>query len=149
MFRSASRFTRPAAIFAMAAALLAMTAPAALASTKTQSGCATHALADGLDGLIRQCTTVVGTGSHISSLSGYAVNYADPTSLPPVHIELYGPNGLIKNCAQVTLGYGGRTPTCKWTAPVGPIATGEYCSETWIYNYPGNYTNAGNNCYKD
>lgn len=149
MSRSASRFTRPATIFATVAAVLVMTAPAALASTKTQSGCAIHALVGGLNGIYRQCTTVIGTGSHITSLSGYAVNGSEPTSLPPVHIELYGPNGLIKNCAQVTLGAGGRTPTCSWTAPTGPIAVGEYCSEMWIYNYPGNYTDAGNNCYKD
>jgi hypothetical protein len=153
MFRSASRFIRPAVILATAAAALVMTAPGALAvtpaSTVNQHGCAKHFLVDGLNGFYEQCTTVIGSGSQITSLSGYAVSYADPTDLPPVHIELYGPNGLIKNCAQVKLGYAGRTPTCSWTAGIGPKVYGAWCSEAWIYNYPGNYTNIGNNCYKD
>jgi hypothetical protein len=148
MSRSTRRFTRPAAIFATAAVLL-MAAPAALAlttaaSTTTQSGCANKLSLAG--GIIRQCTTVK-KNPQIRSLSGYAQNLVGGATLPPVHEELYGPNGLIKNCKQVTLGYGGVTPTCAWTAPTGPQASGKYCSRTWIYNYPGNYTDAADNCY--
>jgi hypothetical protein len=88
------------------------------------------------------CTTVVGGGLKITSISGYTVNYLRG-SQSNMHVEIYGPNGLIKNCAPFTLPGGGQGPTCTWNNP-NPNATmtaGDYCSVAWQYQ--------GNNYYEE
>jgi hypothetical protein len=103
----------------------------------TGSGCNTQGLANWYN-----CTTVVGSGLKITSVSGYTLNYAR-SSLSNMHVEIYGPNGLIKNCSPFTLPGGGQGPTCTWTNP-SPNATmtaGDYCSVAWQYQ--------GNNYYAE
>jgi hypothetical protein len=67
-----------------------------------------------------------------------------------MHVEIYGPNGLIKNCATFTLGSGLGThgPTCTWTNP-SPNANepaGDYCSVAWQYLGGNNYAEGAPEC---
>jgi hypothetical protein len=105
-----------------------VTAASASAATVTQHNCGLNA-----ENLVTQCTSLTSNGTHIVSLSGYANHLAaDPDSYPDVHIELYGPNGLIKNCATIANWQAGdTTPTCTWTGPSGNVKAGDYCSRTW------------------
>ncbi len=62
------------------------------AAPATASGCNTGSLDQW-----HNCTTVAGSGLKITSISGYGVSEVDGT-LSNLHAEIYGPNGLIKNC---------------------------------------------------
>jgi len=93
---------------------------------------------------VSECTSVTGSGLHIDTLAGYADNNQTVT-IPRVHIELYGPKGLIKNCADANLGPLDTTATCKWS-PNDDRAAGDYCSEAWEEVSSGNYSKLGVDC---
>ena len=82
--------------------------------------------------LVQQCTKVSGSGLHINSLSGWAEHLSyDITDYPSVHIELYGPDGHIKNCPSIDdFPPGYVTLTCTWS-PNANEEPGSYCSQTW------------------
>lgn len=93
------------------------------------------------------CTTVIGSGLKITSISGYTVNDGTATE-KNMHVQIYGPNGTIKNCGTFTLPLGGFGPTCTWTNP-SPNATepaGSYCSVTWQRESDGTYRDSGAEC---
>ena len=93
------------------------------------------------------CTTVKGSGLRITSISGYTVNDGTATE-KNMHVQIYGPNGTIKNCGTFTLPLGGFGPTCTWTNP-SPNATepaGNYCSVTWQRESDGTYRDSGAEC---
>jgi hypothetical protein len=119
------------------AALLAiflLPASAAMASAQVCSG----------GGGISECTYVNGTGLHINYMKGWGHNNFGNRS-GPVHIELEGPPGLIKNCAAVTLPPGGNTPNCVWS-PNRTVTAGNYCSTAWELTSPGHYHKWGTAC---
>jgi hypothetical protein len=143
-------YTRKVSLALAAATVLLLgfalpsSAKAATIVPRTGSGC------NGLS--IQQffnCTTVNGSGLKITSISGYTVN-ASTATYPNMHIEFYGPNGLIHNCGTFTLGGGLGThgPTCTWTNP-NPNTNepaGDYCSVAWRYLGGGNYQEGGPEC---
>ena len=95
------------------------------AAVKTKS-CGTN-----VANLVDQCTSVTHSGTHVTSLSGWATHlWVDILSYPSVHEELYGPNGHIKNCRTISSWPPGDvTPTC--TASLNVTKAGNYCSRTW------------------
>lgn len=147
--RNTMGFRRLALAIAAAAVLvlgLAIpgTAKAATTVPYTGSGCNTLTIQ-----AFYNCTTVNGGGLKISSISGYTVN-ANGAKFANMHVEIYGPRGLIKNCGNFTLpsGIGSRGPTCTWTNP-SPNANepaGDYCSVGWQYIGNGGYAEGGPEC---
>jgi hypothetical protein len=89
------------------------------------------------------CAAVTGSGLHIDSLKGSFENLLGGTQ-DAIHIELSGPNGLIKNCAQTNVA-ALQTITCTWS-PNKPETQGNYCSTTWHYDGDGDYTSYGKAC---
>jgi len=87
------------------------------------------------------CNDVTGSGLHITSMVATVYNEGDTAD--GIHIELSGPNGLIKNCAQVNIG-GGGTTSCSWDPNANETA-GNYCSDTW-QDVSGTYTDRGHAC---
>jgi hypothetical protein len=105
-------------------------AQAATTVTVTQSNCGINIL-----NLVQECTSLTSNGTHLYSLSGWGQNLPESIDqpFPDVHIELYGPKGLIKNCASVAqLTSGEWTATCTWS-PNDTRAAGNYCSRMWSY----------------
>ncbi len=89
------------------------------------------------------CAAVTGSGLHIDSLEGSFENLLGGTQ-DDIHIELSGPNGLIKNCSQTNVA-ALQTITCTWS-PNHSETTGNYCSTTWHYDGDGDYTSYGKAC---
>jgi hypothetical protein len=88
------------------------------------------------------CVAVSGSGLHVNSVVGSYENLT--ASLKSnVHIELSGPGGLIKDCAQTNVA-GDATITCTW-APNANEPSGNYCTTTWQYG-SGIYTDIGHAC---
>jgi len=85
------------------------------------------------------CISTTGTGLYIGTLSGW-VNNTTGTSWANLHIELYGPNGLIKNCPEFTLQILGRSPVCSWS-PNHNEPAGTYGQITWIRTGTNSYRN--------
>lgn len=86
-----------------------------------------------------ECTTVTGSGLYIDSISGVTFSNVVYT-LDDLHIEIYGPQGHIFNCAQFNLGGGGKSEPCLWVNPDGGSLkepAGDYCSRVWQYNGSG------------
>jgi len=109
---------------------------------ETGSGCNEFTLAPWYN-----CTTVTGSGLKITSVSGYVHNPDDGT-LSNMHVEIYGPKGLIQNCGTFSVGPGDTGPICKWTNP-HPNANepgGDYCSVTWQYEGGNSYEEGGPEC---
>lgn len=139
--------------FALPAHALAATATGArpgvnhggtrVAAPATASGCNAASLAQW-----HNCTTVNGSGLKITSISGYGVSEVDGT-LSNLHVEIYGPSGLIKNCGTFSIpGMGDTGPICSWTNP-SPQASkraGDYCSITWQYEGGTTYKAGGAEC---
>lgn len=92
-----------------------------------------------------ECTSVVGTGLKITSISGYF--YAADLPVNGIHIEIYGPRGLIKNCGQYnqTTKHG---PTCTWTNPSPNTnePAGSYCTEAWQNQGSNGYSSLSVEC---
>jgi hypothetical protein len=82
--------------------------------------------------LANECTTVVGTGLYVDSISGVTFSnvYYDLTK---VHIQIYGPHGTIHNCSAFTLHGLGKGPVCLWVNPhpATHVTAGDYCSKAW------------------
>ncbi len=93
----------------------------------------------------RQCTFVVGSGLHISSVYGYISSSPSQSDIPNLHIEIYGPNGHIKNCSTFTLFQNTQGPTCTWS-PNANERGGDYCTRTWQYNGGTNYSVLRSEC---
>lgn len=93
------------------------------------------------------CTTVTGSGLKITSISGYVHNPADG-GLSNLHVEIYGPNGLIKNCGTFSVGATDNGPICTWTNPSPNTnqRAGDYCSVTWQYEGGNSYAEGGAEC---
>jgi hypothetical protein len=91
--------------------------------------------------VVRECTSVTGSGLHIDSLSGWANNLTIPIN--NFHIELYGPRGHIKNCPVQTLVF--TSTTCTWS-PHANEPKGDYCSRAWAKNIDGTYKQVGVEC---
>jgi hypothetical protein len=113
-------------------------APAALA---TGTGCNPDPFSQ-----VQECTTVVGSGLRISSISGWTVNNTSST-FDNLHIEIYGPQGHLGNCNVFSLGNLATGPTCVWRNP-SPLVDrvgGDYCSRVWqLFN--GRYTVGSSEC---
>ncbi len=123
-----------------AAFFVAATATAAAAATGpdavhplTGSMCNTQ---NSITPAATQCTTVTGSGLQIASITGQANTIK---SLANLHVEFYGPNGLITNTAAFTLD-GTRSFTWHNPSPTAEMKPGDYCTELWQYNAAnGNY----------
>jgi hypothetical protein len=88
---------------------------------------------------IQTCTTVNGSGLKINWIQGFEKVTVDGNNWP-THIEIYGPNGLIKNCGTYTTPKTGNGPTCTWRnpSPGTSMRAGDYCAATWL-NVNGNW----------
>lgn len=82
-------------------------------------------------GQSQECTEIVGSGLHITSISGTFKN-SSSTTYPNVRIFFYGPNGNITSTgyytgtAEKTLGpFVWRNPN-----PTANMTPGDYCTET-------------------
>lgn len=108
----------------------------------TGSGCNIATLAPWYN-----CTTVNGSGLKINFVSGYVHNPADG-GLSNLHVEIYGPRGLIKNCGTFSVGGADNGPICKWTNPSPNTnePAGDYCSVTWQYEGGNSYEEGGPEC---
>jgi hypothetical protein len=120
----------------------AITYTAASLVPATGSGCNEFTLAPWYN-----CTTVTGSGLKIQSVSGYVHNPDDGT-LSNMHVELYGPDGLIQNCGTFSVGADDNGPICKWTNPSPNTnePAGDYCSVTWQYEGGNSYEEGGPEC---
>jgi hypothetical protein len=85
------------------------------------------------------CASVTGSGLHIGTLSGWD-NNTTGTSWSNLHIELTGPNGLIKNCPEFNLPVGYSTPVCSWS-PNSNEPAGSYGQTTWQRTGTNSYRN--------
>jgi hypothetical protein len=94
-----------------------------------------------------ECTQVIGGGLEINSISGKLINFTGFT-LNEVHIQIYGPQGSIYNCAQYNIKpYAtGPTCTCKNPQPSKQWPAGDYCSRAWEYAGDGSYADLSNEC---
>lgn len=88
--------------------------------------------------VVDECTTVVGTGTYVDSISGQTFSNVI-TDLDNIHIEIYGPGGKIKRCNNFNLGAYGVSPSCLWVNPHPHVhvTTGNYCSRA--INSSGSY----------
>ena len=88
--------------------------------------------------VVDECTTVVGTGTYVDSISGqtFSNSFGD---LDNIHIEIYGPGGKIKRCANFDLGPLGVSDSCLWVNPHPHVhvTAGNYCSRA--INSSGSY----------
>jgi hypothetical protein len=130
-------------IIAWATALVAM-----VASAITLTGGAARA-STGYDCQTREyylvCLDITGTGLHINSMGGWMRNNL-PDTMYRLHIELLGPHGLIKNCAQFNVRAKSNSPDCVWS-PNRNEPSGNYCSILWYHSLTGNgYSNIGEQC---
>ena len=88
------------------------------------------------------CVAVSGSGLHVNSVTG---SYSNLTASlkSNVHIQLTGPQGVIKNCGQTNVA-GNTTTNCTWS-PNANEPAGNYCTTTWQYG-GGTYTDIGHAC---
>jgi hypothetical protein len=91
------------------------------------------------------CTDVSGSGLHINYLSGQFFNHYIDSGVNNVHIQLYGPNGTIKNCGQVNVGAQGNGPTCTWS-PNSNEPAGDYCGRAWQWLGGSDYQELAEEC---
>lgn len=89
------------------------------------------------------CDEVNGSGLLIEYMLGSFGNGAQPT-VTGIHIELSGPQGLIKNCPQTNV-LGFTTIYCRWDA-AGDVPGGYYCTTAWQQYVPGKYVELGRAC---
>jgi hypothetical protein len=81
-----------------------------------------------------ECTTVIGHGLKVKSVSGFAVSNLPFTTLHHLHIEIYGPRGKkVKNCGEFSLSPGAQGPVCTWhnPHPNKNVRKGNWCSRVW------------------
>jgi hypothetical protein len=96
---------------------------------------------------VTECTAVVGEGLEINSIAGAALSNVD-YRITDVHIEIYGPHGLIHNCAEFNLGAFATGPTCIWNNPTPKthVTAGDYCSRAWQKITDNDYIDLSNEC---
>jgi len=75
------------------------------------------------------CENLSGSGLHIDYLHAAATFQAASGESMSVHIQIWGPNGTIKNCSEVTI-HGGQTTTCQWS-PNRNEPAGNYGFTVW------------------
>ncbi|HZP52117.1 hypothetical protein [Actinocrinis sp.] len=80
-----------------------------------------------------ECTTVVGSGLEITSISG---QYKDADQTYTLYIDFYGPNGHITNTGNITVSAGHSTSVYTWhnPHPTALMTPGYYCTEAIIAN---------------
>jgi hypothetical protein len=124
----AAIFALPASAASAQASAPALSGHHASASVIPKTGSATNCNPNPLLP-VSECTTVIGSGLKIKSLSGYAVNNLG-IPINDVHIELYGPRGKIKRCGDFNLAPFGVGPVCTWhnPHPNKKVRKGNYCS---------------------
>jgi hypothetical protein len=88
------------------------------------------------------CDYVNGSGLHVNYVQGNLHNTSGGT-ITQVHLEISGPRGPIKNCAQTNIS-GNATIYCTWS-PNANEPSGNYCTTTWKYAN-GSYNNQGTAC---
>jgi hypothetical protein len=95
---------------------------------------------------VSECTTVLGSGLKISQITGIAISNVDYT-ITQVHIEIYGPNGLIHNCPNINIG-AYDTAGCTWKNPTPNTnrTGGDYCSEAWEHITGSYYAKLSTEC---
>jgi hypothetical protein len=94
---------------------------------RTGSGCNPNLLE-----AASECTTVVGGGLYITSISG--VTFSNVLyEITRVHIQVYGPRGTIHNCGTFNLPALGEGPVCQWVNPTphARMPAGNYCTKAW------------------
>jgi len=82
---------------------------------------------------VHECTSVVGSGLKIKTVTGWVrLDVTDP-GIANVHIEIYGPRGHIANCRSFFLTRGTSSPKCTWKNPHpgANMPAGDYCSRSW------------------
>jgi hypothetical protein len=126
------------AAITMTVAVSALALPGGLAYASTGNACTTYP-AYGLT-----CVNITGTGLHIDSMKGWMRNNTG-TSIPRLHIELSGPNGLIRNCSTFTAAAHSNSPNCIWS-PNKPETGGHYCVTLWQYEGGTLYNKFGQDC---
>jgi hypothetical protein len=98
-----------------------------------------------------ECTSVVGKGLIIEHISGVTFSNV-PFAIDRVHIQIYGPNGTLKNCPSFRLPGFGKGKTCLWTNPHPHIKVkaGNYCSKAWeeTSTKPVHFTELSAECIK-
>jgi hypothetical protein len=120
---------------ALAAGLLFSASPAMASASKCMDG-------SGVTG--DECTYINGVASIINYMQGVFYNGGFIT-IYNIHVELAGPNGLIKNCKQVNVLAGEGTPTCQWS-PNNDEPYGTYCSYAWKEISSNNYKQVAKAC---
>jgi hypothetical protein len=95
-----------------------------------------------LVGALDSCVSVNGSGLHINYVQGSVQNIRGSVQTN-IHIEISGPRGAIKNCAQTNI-QGLATINCTWS-PNATEPAGNYCTTTWKYSN-GAYSDQGHAC---
>jgi hypothetical protein len=90
------------------------------------------------------CVNVSGSGNYISTMVGTVTNVSNTTQ-NKVHLELSGPDGLIKNCKQTSVPGGYGHISCTWS-PHANEEAGNYCATTWQYVSGVGYVSRGSPC---
>ncbi len=144
MIRSIMSITAVAVAASVLAAAVPATAMANTVKPATGSGCYYGVTSADPQG---ECTTVTGTGLEVVSIAGWAVNRS-LQAVNGVHIEFYGPNGLITNSP--TFNLPGDTQTGKYTwhnpHPTVNVTAGDYCTELWQAASGGGYIALADEC---
>jgi hypothetical protein len=87
-----------------------------------------------------ECTTVVGTGTYVDSISGVTFSNV-PYNITRVHIQIYRASDghTFKNCSEFTLPGFGKGPVCLWVNPTPHVhvPAGDYCSKAWEFTGSG------------
>jgi hypothetical protein len=92
-----------------------------------------------------ECTYINGSGSIINYMQGVFYNGGYITEYN-IHVELAWPSGvLIKNCNQVNVLAGTRTPVCQWSPHLSE-PFGYYCSYAWKELATNNYKMVAKAC---
>jgi hypothetical protein len=78
-----------------------------------------------------ECTAVVGSGLHITSISGTFKDHSSSIPADGVVIEFYGPNGYITKTAPHNVPAGGSIGPFVWhnPNPTANMTPGDYCTE--------------------
>ena len=121
----------------IASAAASSTSPPLNVHPLTGSGCVGNLTTDA----DQTCVTVNGTGLYIATAVGSVSVRFGPTH---GHVELYGPQGLIKNSTTGTLVNNTTSRVVRW-APFKDEPRGTYCAETWLKTGSG-YKSAGVAC---
>ena len=133
MFRLRARLGITVGVVVLAVGFAVLPAHKALASG---SSCG------GISRPFQVCVNVNGGGLHVNYVQG-SVHNAGTGTQPHVHIEISGPRGLIKNCADTSINPL-QTIYCTWS-PNANEPAGNYCATGWQFA-SGGYVDIGEGC---